>query len=343
MNYLSASSIKELEKCTWKYWCRKILQVPDKSNAGASRGTVCHEVFELLMNGRHKHHYDTILKAKTIQASPSIDRLVKNKIAGDPYLDEVDNKGNNNYNLINQMIVNGLSYNFYREGEKLYPPESYFEIKNDNPKYSFRGFIDKLSEDDARFVISDYKSSAEPFTEQELEMEIQAAAYSLWAMKAKKKPSRVEFIFLRHPEDPVRIVEYTREELLGFEVYFSYWQGFIDNIDETSAKLRLAADLGYPKPEEGFSKKLMCGYPSHPHQRKKNGDAYYYCPYKFKMYFWGVYDNDKLIKTFLLADEKDALSYAEDKYEVRKMFYAGCPAYQRLNQEIEDDWQNVSG
>ena len=59
---LSASRIKTLQQCSWKYWCNYKLKLPDKSNDGASRGWICHLIFELLGEARHKKHYETIIK-----------------------------------------------------------------------------------------------------------------------------------------------------------------------------------------------------------------------------------------------------------------------------------------
>ena len=74
---LSASRIKLLQTCSWSYWARYILKVPDKSNDGASRGTVCHLIFEVLGNPRHLRHYDSIVKGETIKSSDSVYKLVE--------------------------------------------------------------------------------------------------------------------------------------------------------------------------------------------------------------------------------------------------------------------------
>jgi hypothetical protein len=337
--YLSASTIKELEKCTWRYWCKKVLMLPDKGNAGSSRGSICHDIFEILLNTRHKKHYDLIMDAYTIKASPAVYRLVLSKFKKDQYLDEIDNKGNDNLELIDAMICNGLRYNFYRDGEKMYAPETYFEIKSEKPEYRFRGFIDKLTEVDDRFVITDYKSSASVFTDEELDFEIQAAAYSLWVMREYKKPSTVEFVFLRHPSDICKTVRFSSEELIGFEHYFSDWQKYIDNISEDSATLHLAGYDPYPTKNEGFKGRLVCGYPSHPKQTRKDGTTYYYCPYKFKFFYYAVYSGGALIKTFSLDEEQQMSRFLDDTMTVEKKQYAGCPAFRDLNSGLSDDWQ----
>ena len=76
MNKLSASRIKVEQTCSWQYWAKYVLKLPDKSNDGAKRGSICHLVFECLGNPRHKKHYVKILKNKNIFASKAVEKLV---------------------------------------------------------------------------------------------------------------------------------------------------------------------------------------------------------------------------------------------------------------------------
>ena len=80
MNKLSASRIKVAQTCSWQYWAKYILKLPDKSNDGAKRGSICHLVFECLGNPRHKKHYSKILKNKDIFASKPVEKLDDNFI-----------------------------------------------------------------------------------------------------------------------------------------------------------------------------------------------------------------------------------------------------------------------
>ena len=73
---LSASRIKTLQTCSWQYWCKYHLKMPDTSNHGSLRGTICHAIFENLGNPKHKHHYNKIVKAQDINVSPPIKRMV---------------------------------------------------------------------------------------------------------------------------------------------------------------------------------------------------------------------------------------------------------------------------
>ena len=73
---LSASRIKTAQQCTWLYWSKYKLKLPDSSNDGASRGTVCHNIFECLGNPRHKKHYKTIIKDGEIWGCTPVARMV---------------------------------------------------------------------------------------------------------------------------------------------------------------------------------------------------------------------------------------------------------------------------
>ena len=55
---LSASRIKTAESCSWLYWCKYKLKLPDRSNDGARRGSICHLIFELLGEPRRKKYFD---------------------------------------------------------------------------------------------------------------------------------------------------------------------------------------------------------------------------------------------------------------------------------------------
>ena len=109
---LSASRIKTLEGCSWKYWCEYHNNYPESSNPGSARGTACHLVLEVLLNERHKKYINKILKAGTIEVVPSICRLVKKSLTRDGYLND------ENYNWCDEWILCGLNLDFLGEDIK---------------------------------------------------------------------------------------------------------------------------------------------------------------------------------------------------------------------------------
>ena len=104
---LSASRLKTAKTCSWLYWSKYHLKLPDKSNDGASRGSVCHLVFECLGNPRHKKTFKSLIKSQDIFSIPSIKRLVY-KHAVKLGIDDDEN-----INLVKQMTLAGLNHYFF--------------------------------------------------------------------------------------------------------------------------------------------------------------------------------------------------------------------------------------
>ena len=142
---LSASRIKTVQSCSWLYWSKYHLGLPDASNDGAKRGSICHLIFELLGEKNRKSIYQSLLKKKDVFSHKGIKRLIL-KHAKKLQVDDEEN-----IELIKDMILNGLNYDFY--GESHAKPtqalsEKDFEITiNDEERdirYKIKGFIDKL-------------------------------------------------------------------------------------------------------------------------------------------------------------------------------------------------------
>ena len=320
--YLSASRLKTFESCSWLYWCKYGLKLPDTTNEGALRGVVCHMIFELLLNTRHKKHFEVIVAHKTIEASKPVDRLIKKHLTASGIFDTA------NYDLVNEMIVVGLSNDFYVEGSELLDPEFEFDISNEDPYYRIYGFIDKAAKlkKENEILISDYKSSKAKYKGEELESNVQAMIYSLVAKKTwpKLKPV-VEFIFLRFPRKPIQRLEFSEDALKGFEHYLEEMYKQVREFSEKDAETNFAADK--PIPKEGFSGKLMCGFATYPGQIKKNGAPMWHCPYKFSFsYYEKKKKNGKILKTNFENN------FSPKKGEtVKKMKYNGCPRHKSVD------------
>jgi len=195
---LSASRIKTLETCSWVYWNNYHTKVPQTQNDGALRGTICHTIFELLLNPKHKKHYKKIIKENSVSGSEAVSRLIK-RLKARVGLDS------SNFDILDQMIMVGLKHDFFGDGGEIVKPEYPFEIKNESPKYHIKGFIDKPIKKKKEMHIIDYKSSKYKFRGDDLEANIQAMMYSLASLKIwpKLKPI-VKFLFLRFPKQPIQ-------------------------------------------------------------------------------------------------------------------------------------------
>jgi hypothetical protein len=295
---LSASRIKTLETCSWVYWNNYHAKVPQSQNDGALRGTICHTIFELLLNKRHLKNYKRIIKKNAIDGDKGVDKLVK-KLSAKVKLDE------SNYKLLNDMILVGLKNDFFGEGGEIVKPEYDFDITNEEPKYHIKGFIDKPIKIKKEMHIIDYKSSKYKFRGDDLEANIQAMMYSLASKKLwpKLKPI-VKFLFLRFPKQPIQELIFTDEQIKGFEHYLEHINDYINKFDEESARANFAVD--------SQKNKWMCQIGG------------WKCPYKdpYK-YYVKVNNKGEVVETSLENNFKDIKGF---KVETRD--YEGCPKFQ---------------
>ena len=307
---LSASRIKTLETCSWVYWNNYHAKVPQSQNDGALRGTICHTIFELLLNKRHLKNYKRIIKKNAIDGDKGVDKLVK-KLSAKVKLDE------SNYKLLNDMILVGLKNDFFGEGGEIVKPEYDFDITNEEPKYHIKGFIDKPIKIKKEMHIVDYKSSKYKFRGDDLEANIQAMMYSLASKKIwpKLKPI-VKFLFLRFPKQPIQELIFTDEQIKGFEHYLEHINDYINKFDEESARANFAVD--------SQKNKWMC---------QVGG---WKCPYKdpYK-YYVKVNEKGEVVETSLENNFKDIKGF---KVETRD--YEGCPKFQSSSKK--DDFLDDS-
>jgi hypothetical protein len=311
LKILSASRIKTLETCSWVYWNNYHTKVPQTQNDGALRGTICHTVFELLLNPKHKHHYKKIIKQNSINGSPAVTRLVRKLKA------KVD-LNPSNFEILDQMIMVGLKHDFFGEGGEIVKPEYPFELKNEKPKYHIKGFMDKPIKKNKEMHIIDYKSSKYKFRGDDLEANIQAMMYSLASLKIwpKLKPI-VKFLFLRFPKRPIQELTFTKDQIKGFEHYLEHINDYINKFDEKSAEANFAAD--------NEKNKWMCQIGS------------WRCPYKDQFeYFVKIDKNNHIIESNLNGSFKDI-----DGFKIEKRVYQGCPKWnlkKDLNIKNKDDF-----
>jgi hypothetical protein len=315
LKVLSASRIKTLETCSWVYWNNYHTKVPQTNNDGALRGTVCHTIFELLLNPKHKSHFNKIIKNNSVDGSKAVSKLIKKSMKKSG-LDE------SNYEILNDMIMVGLKHDFFGENDgKIVSPEYSFEIQSDSPKYHIKGFIDKPIKSKNKMVIVDYKSSKAKFRGDDLEANIQAMMYSLASKKLwpKLKPI-VRFLFLRFPKQPIQELEFDDDQIKGFEHYLEYVNDHINNFNENSAESNFAVDN--PK------NKWMCSVGN------------WKCPYKDSFdYYVKLNDKNEIVESNFTGEFKDVKGFT-----VEKRKYAGCPRHNNasINQQSKDAFDDLT-
>ena len=335
LNYLSASRVKTLDSCSWLYWCNYHLKMPQTTNSGALRGTICHLILELLLKPRHRKHYDVILKEGHINASVPVNKVVR-KFLDEHEMLEPEEGGQllmdePHYELCSNMIIVALKHDFFGEGGNYPRPEYEFRIENEDPKYNVRGFIDKTIAypDQSKLKIIDYKTSKSKFQGKDLDTNIQAMIYSLVATKLwpELKPV-VSFMFLKFPRQPFQELEFNEYALKGLEKHLESINKEIDAFSEEKATSNFAADKG--RPAKGFGGSLMCGFARHPGQLKKNGQPMWHCPYKFAYDYYASIEEEtgKVIKTSFENDLEE-----KDGHQIKKLKYDGCPRHNGQGQD----------
>ena len=313
---LSASRIKTLEDCSWKYWCNYNLKIPQTQNDGACRGTVCHTIFELLLNKKHRKHFNLIMEKGLTVASKPVAKLTKLLLKkGGCHNEE-------NYEMCLDMIYVGLNADFFGEGGVADKPEIRFTIKNEEPKYEIMGFIDKKIKYKDKIKIVDYKSSKRKFPKKELASNLQAMAYSLAAKRKWPKSAEnveVEFLFLKFPRQPSQQTTISEEQLAGFEHYLAYMYEIINSFTEDQAKTNYAKDK--------IETKFFCKAGQH-----------WKCPYLEPYDYYSLEDKDGNILKGAFTEEE--LNPTKSGQKVVKKRYTGCPAHGDELDASEDpcDW-----
>lgn len=347
---LSASRIKTAQNCSWTYFCKYVLKLPEKSNEGASKGWICHLIFELLGDQRHGEHLQTILKNGSIFASKGIKRLVdihasKLKVNYAEALEDMD-----------EMTMKGLKHDFFGDSESV-PEQAISEqdfdlvISEGQKEYRIKGFIDKLFLYDKHAVIRDFKTSKQVFKGKEVTDNLQDLMYSLAVKKMypKYKSRRSEFLFLRFPlendmlgnpqKGNLQMEQISDEELDGFEHHLTEISRYLENFTEKKACAGFAAKKPYPS-DGSFGGPLSCGKEGF---KKKKGEfildkdgnkiPFFICPFRRPMTYLALVDKDGNLKKSAFADQEESLQKIKedtDSIEVRE--YSGCPHWNKKDE-----------
>lgn len=357
---LSASRIKTAQSCSWLYHCKYVLSLPDASNDGARRGSICHLIFEVLGEKRHKKKQEKIAKTGDISSVPSVDRLIlkhaKSLGVSDP----------ENLDLIRVMTLNGLKYDFFgkdhgKPTEALSEKDFEIVFNEGGKRYKIKGFIDKLFlyKGTKYALIRDFKSSKQVFKGKEISDNLQDYMYSL-AVKhlyPQYTERQSEFLFLKfelkdqsYQEDPelvlvetdgkehkvrgktkepvtgvVRMAPISADDLDGFEYQLTAIQEYLDGFNLEDANSNFAASQPFPT-DSSFSGPLQCGFAKTKGQLKKDGTVMWHCSMKFDFDYYVVLNKDKkVIKSYTQSDFSKDLVPTGCSFE--KRHYAGCPKF----------------
>ena len=213
---------------------------------------------------------------------------------------------------------------------------------------------------DGTVLIRDYKSSKETYKGHEADSDnIQASDYALAVREiVKEVPITkiiVEFLFLKfdctkesvwspkfyrgkktkeleHNGGGKITIEFSPEEIIGFEHEAEDYQRYLENFTEKTAKGNFAADQGMPN-DGSFSGKLLCGMGSVEGELKKDGTPKFACPAKFAFNYYHIFDaeNNFIATCFLHEREKLEAKYPPNHYKWEEKTYLGCPKWKKRN------------
>lgn len=336
-NSLSATKIKCLQGCSWMYWSKYKLKLPERNNLGAQLGSIAHIIFECLGNPRHKKHYNKCIKSKNIYKCEPIRRLVKKHFK----IMKISSK--EDALKLDSMVLCGLNYDFFgtRNGK---PTKSYSELEfeldidEQGKNYKVKGFIDKLFlyKKKTTALIRDFKTSKKMFEGKDAEDNLQDQIYSLAVKRLYPDflKVQVEFPFLqlmisKGENAVIKMENHCDSEMDGFEYFLTEIQSIIDSFSDSDAVSDMAYYKEFPS-DKSFSGRLLCGFDDYQGHLKKDGSPRWGCPFKWGFEYYSVKDKKGIVKKNYFLDEFDQIEYDEkdgDKVFIEK--YEGCPAWKK--------------
>lgn len=313
--YQSASKIDTYNSCSQLYSAKYLWKLPDEGNDGSRRGSVVHDVLELLLKPRHKKRYNDAIQHGTCTEVPALWKLVKRFGRSYGIFDET------NLSTIDDFIMVALRHEFFGPvGTKEVFGEKEFNIQvdEDGKRYNIRGFIDQtfIVKDKEGLLIDvrDFKSSKAKFDADKVNDNIQSYMYQLALKHLYPQISRrkFHFLFLKFPRAPRQEQpSFTDEQLSGFEWRLTLIQEEMEKFTLENAMDNLAVN--------DADKRWLCGKEG----LKKDGTKAWICGARNPMkYFVLLNENGEIIKSSM----KDDLKPQEGQF-VDERQYAGCPAY----------------
>jgi len=318
--FLSASRIDTFQTCSQLYAAKYIWHLPDSGNDGSRRGSVVHEVLEMLLRPRHRKRYDSAIADDTCRDDPALSRLIY-RLARKHGVTSEDN-----LSLIDDFIMVALKDDFFGPpGTEEIHGEKPFEIEVDEggKRYRLKGFIDKICKvrDREGLVLDcvDFKTSKDLFTGDKLDFNYQSLAYQL-ALKRKLFPEinrrRFTFLFLRFPkkarqEQPT----FTDGELSGYEWHLTDLQREMEAFDETKVASNLAAKNG--------DKRWLCGREG----VKKDGTPAWICPARKPLDYWVTVNEEGDIVESAFTKEELLQIPLDSGHTIEQRHYPGCVGF----------------
>jgi RecB family exonuclease len=305
---LSASKIKSLDQCSYKFYLNYIKHLPETTHPKTFAGTVAHEIFEFLAQKENRAELESIKKAGfDASSSKIVVQMTKDLVEKFEIIEDVADGIPQMLDLGCEVLYNKLSDPALVE----YHTELEFTLRG--AKYEIKGFIDLLLIYEDYALIIDYKSQGKKFAADELEFNIQALVYQMVVKQNYGKSADVDFILLRHPptsrtrDKHIQTVPYAGEETFaGLENYLDYLQ---DHFDDFSL--------------EHATSKYCCDDP------KKLSFCIHVCQFKKGFNYFAATDGKEDVLTSKEKTPEFMVEAKEKGLKIVRRKYSGCPGYTR--------------
>lgn len=311
--YLSPSRLDCFDSCSFLYYFKYIIKAPDLGNDGSNRGTICHLIFEILLNKRHRKYFDSIIKNNSCKNIIPIWKLIIK------HANKLNVNDEENLDLIDNFIMVGLKLDFYGPAGVLQiigEMEFKIEVNEDNKKYNLKGIIDKSFIFEDKIKIVDYKTSKAKFTGEKLTNNIQSFIYQLALLKLYPHINKKEFDFqfLKFADNPIVSANIlSKYQLVGLEMLLTEYQKKIEFFSEKNKNDNMAAF--------DIKKRWRCGKNGF---NPKTGKLHWKPACRDPFWYYCLLDaNGQPRQTSML--EKD-LKIKEGE-RIERKFYSGCSAY----------------
>ncbi len=320
--FLSASRIDLFLQCSQRYAARYLLKLPDAGNDGSNRGSVCHDVLEVLHKPCHRRLYDAAIHHDTFTEVPALWRFVQKLARRYGVHDPV------NLHMIDQFLMVGLKQQFHGpKGTKQLEIEREFTITVDAPdgrRYAVRGFIDRVAHVEDQWGIwlscRDWKSSKGKFDDADETIQSQVYQLALRHLYPLIPRRTFEYVFLKFPRVPIQsVTPMTDGQLNGFEWRLTEIQKAVEAFTLDDVGTNLLAFSG----DYNMIRKI-CGKEG----LKVDGTKAWICPARLPMHYWAVVDAAGAVVTSAFG-EIEAMQKADEVkgQRVEQRWYSGCSAF----------------
>lgn len=308
---LSASRIKTYSSCSYLGYLKYNCKLPSSGNTGSRLGGVTHSILECLAEHKRSNLVDQCIILGDPLGNKSLLRYAKILLKREGELSQ------ENLEKVNQFLLTALVNDFKGNGCNSYLTEYEFDIKTD--KYWIGGFIDRLFVYDDKIRILDFKTSKKKFAKgsEDMDFNIQALMYALVASKMyPDKKISVEFLFLKFKKDPWIRMEFTQEQLNGFENYLEYISDYLNDFSIEKALGNMASS--------DVKRRWLCGKDAY--TIKADGSTAWSCEYRAPfLYFEAIDGQGQCVKSAFNKKELD--KYKNMGYTIIQKRHSGCPKF----------------